>query len=549
MARTVRIRAAAFEELKAAASGPPPTATDLPPRDQGGPAAANRRGIVDEVAAGEPPADGDPPAEPGPPPEAPAPVKAVIDEGAEERRKQLERRLTGVRRTTFWVLALATIAAIVFALARSHGKLQLYPSPAGWGLAAAFVFLLVVMWAMNAFRTDEGGFFAWIIDGHGRLSTSLTQAALWTLLLSSSFIYFFVESAGRGGAFNDALSKSLETLDPVYLLLLGGPFAATVTAGLLVRTKLDADTIQKVDADAPQLKDVVSDDGGNGDLIDAQFFVFNLVAILWFIGSIASHHDELPTIPPALVGLTSLSALTYTASKAAAANAPVIRSITRRPDAPPPGGAAAATSPGALGIGIRPGDQVDIAGLNFVPPGADTEANLAALRVRFGTRTVPPDPIRASKIEGKDDVTITSPTDRALVATVPLAGLDLTTTVPVTVVTAAGAESEPFPLTVDQDVPVITSVEPSVQAVDGNITIHGRYLRRSGQTATSANRPTVFFGGTAVPSERWTDGGNAIVVKVPKAAAVGPVNLKVRAAGGLTDSAPVSLIVREPEDD
>lgn len=200
-------------------------------------------------------------------------------------------------------------------------------------------------------------------------------------MLAGAFVYFLVRAAFDGS--NGALPESLETLDESYLLLLGGPFAASVTAGLLTRTKLEAETIQKVSTDQAALKDLLSKDDGSGDLVDAQFLTFNLVAMIWFVGAIIATPAVLPVIPPALVGLTSLSALTYTASKAATRNAPVIQSVTLHVEPREP-----------AGDGIRPGALVDIRGINFIPPGAGETKAVITTRVQFGNVMSPPNPTR-----------------------------------------------------------------------------------------------------------------------------------------------------------
>ena len=69
---------------------------------------------------------------------------------------------------------------------------------------------------------------------------------------------------------------------------------------------------------ATAVKDIVSNDQGDLDLGDAQYFMFTLVTLAAFF--IAFFHDptKLPVLPNTLVGLTSVSAAAYVAKKATA---------------------------------------------------------------------------------------------------------------------------------------------------------------------------------------------------------------------------------------
>jgi hypothetical protein len=66
-------------------------------------------------------------------------------------------------------------------------------------------------------------------------------------------------------------------------------------------------------------------DNGDTDLVDTQYVLFTAVAVAYFVGTLVmttidylhgSRTDVgLPEIPSALLGLTSLSALTYVGNK------------------------------------------------------------------------------------------------------------------------------------------------------------------------------------------------------------------------------------------
>jgi hypothetical protein len=296
---------------------------------------------------------------------------------------------------------------------------------------------------------------------------------------------------------------------------------------------VNADTLQKVTADSAALKDLLSKDDGSADLIDAQFLLFNLVAIVWFLGALIADPSNLPVIPAGLVGLTSVSALTYTASKAAASNAPVVRSVTRR------------LTPGAAtssGDGIRASDLVDIRGLNFIPPGADT--SLANLRVRFGTIDVVPEVSSSDAADRSQNVSTTYPTDAFIVAQVPAAGLTAGQPVAVKVLSAGGVESNEIMVMLDVDTPTITGIRPSVAAANNSVTISGRYLRMATAEPTQAALPTVFFGDQPTRADAWVDDGTAVTARVPEGAGPGDISVKVRANGSVSfsDSVPLTVL-------
>jgi hypothetical protein len=79
----------------------------------------------------------------------------------------------------------------------------------------------------------------------------------------------------------------------------------------------------------PSATDIVNGDSGTPSLVDSQYSIFSLIAILYFVGQFIANLDKyaagavsadkavlLPQIPSALLGLTSLAALTYVGNKA-----------------------------------------------------------------------------------------------------------------------------------------------------------------------------------------------------------------------------------------
>ena len=147
---------------------------------------------------------------------------------------------------------------------------------------------------------------------------------LWTyaVVLALLFLFFF------GKDFS-----ALE-LQPEYLLLLGSPAAAALLAKTFTSTKVSNRSVEKTEAEAPSVRDVVANDDGNTDLFDFQYFLFNLVLLLWFaveMGGTLSDPSRLtneayflPPLPLTLVGLTSASAAAYVVKKGLESERPVL---------------------------------------------------------------------------------------------------------------------------------------------------------------------------------------------------------------------------------
>jgi hypothetical protein len=108
---------------------------------------------------------------------------------------------------------------------------------------------------------------------------AFTQAALWTLALSYGLLYLLLRSnLCTGGTSCVPTPTAFDELGATYLFLLGGSFAAAAAGKVAVATKVSAGTIC-VDAAATG---VLTDDDGNADLADTQFFMFNMLALVYF---------------------------------------------------------------------------------------------------------------------------------------------------------------------------------------------------------------------------------------------------------------------------
>lgn len=281
-------------------------------------------------------------------------------------------------------LPIVGLAAGVIGVARfwkdgnSHG----YP----WAaliVASAGMFLIIFLFDAIARKASPAGRgqYGWInvvLGADGRVSTSKTQIWMWTLGLGAALLYLsgiVIFRVGHDAGLFDRTGWN------DYLILLGGPFAAAVLAQFTVSTKIDAGTLQKTPtaaaspnaaggaavaaaaaATTPKARDVIANDDGALDLVDSQYFLFNLVAFVYVAGVFVSQIIDksvtdvgvkyaLPSVPAVLLALTGASAATYVANKAAVKNAPLISTVNPQP--------------------AISGQNVDVLGVNLVPTGAD----------------------------------------------------------------------------------------------------------------------------------------------------------------------------------
>lgn len=226
----------------------------------------------------------------------------------------------------------------------------------GKALLVVSVFLVIVVffvwWAGNGnpIAGRQIGPLQLILGADGRLSTSKSVVGLWTVILAMSLVFLsgmtWFAAASPGTSFSGSWDA--------YFLLLGGPFAAAVASKGIVTSKIAGNVdaappipVKKtVNAAAsasaigggtagapakvagkPHPRDIIADDTGDTDLIDTQYVIFTLVAVVYFVGTfinnivLYSHTASatsigLPAIPPALLGLTSAAVLTYVGKKA-----------------------------------------------------------------------------------------------------------------------------------------------------------------------------------------------------------------------------------------
>ncbi|WP_399086990.1 hypothetical protein ACGH2B_09525 [Streptomyces sp. BBFR2] len=231
----------------------------------------------------------------------------------------------------------------------------------------------------------HGGVLAPLTGEDHRLSTSRTVAAGWSVLT-----VFAVLTAVAGnvlpdtgpypaapGAADGALPGRAALAPPLLLALLAVSGTA-VAARAVVAARVRAGRLQKPAAERPRAVDLFADDAGRADLAATQYLLVNAVVAALALTAVLG--------PPGLVrtpegwaaaALVVVSAAGYLAAKCGEGGGPVILSVVR------------AREPGDLPAPIRPGDDIEIRGTGFVPPGARTPDLLARIVVRIGTVHVP----------------------------------------------------------------------------------------------------------------------------------------------------------------
>ncbi|MFJ6573083.1 hypothetical protein ACIQNU_37315 [Streptomyces sp. NPDC091292] len=298
---------------------------------------------------------------------------------------------------------------------------------AGWttartaGLVAAVVsagLLTAAAWLHRA----RGGVLAPLIGEDNRLSTSRAVALTFVLFTVFAVLVLAGELAGASGhGDRDALIDGLGLARGAgAVTVLAVVCAVAVLVRRVVAVRVLGQRLQKVPADRPRAADLLTDDAGRATFTDVQYVVVCAVALVFAAVRLARRPEQVPDLPWTLALLVVVSALTYLAGKYAEGGRPVILSVVRAREA------------GDLDAPIRTGDDIEIRGAGFVPPGAGGADLLARLVVRIGPVHVhvPLVPVPGG---------FTNPSDTVLTVPVPV---DVEPgRVEVQVVTAAGLET------------------------------------------------------------------------------------------------------------
>ncbi|MBT2507140.1 hypothetical protein J7I98_14830 [Streptomyces sp. ISL-98] len=339
---------------------------------------------------------------------------------AERSREAGEAWLQLVWRSTLFVV---WGGVIVLVLAQAFTAIG-----AGWttartaGMLAGLITAALLTVAARVHRA-RGGLLAPVIGEDNRLSTSRAVAAAWVLLVVFAVLVIAIQLAGASDhADRDALIAGLELARGVGMVTV---LALTCGIAVLVRhvvtVRILAQRLQKVRADRPRAADLLTDDAGRGSFADVQYVLVSAVAVVFAAVRLARRPEQLPDLPWGLALLVAVSAATYFAGKYAEGGRPVILSVVRAREA------------GDLDAPIRTGDDIEIRGAGFVPPGAQTPDRLARLVVRIGTVHVhvPLIPVSGG---------FSNPTDTVLTVPVPVEVEP--GRVDVQVITAAGTETD-----------------------------------------------------------------------------------------------------------
>ena len=414
-----------------------------------------------------PPADPVPPA--GSPPPAPAPAPAP-------------------QPTPIWFYASWAITAgfavwvLIAAINRQWAQV----------LAAAIVSIGL------AFLTVMGdkpyGALSPVIGHDGRTSTSKVQSAMWTLLLVWGMSFLLGQHVFEHQDINVVLPT--DSWDQ-YLVVLGGPFAAAVLAKGIVTNQTAKGTVTKSTipaTDQATIAQVVQNDNNQTDLVDSQYFLFNLMAVAYFIVQIVTK-PVLPVLPAPLLAVTSSAAALYVGNKAVSTNKPIITSV--RPLSP------------------RAGDVVTIVGTNLLGGGSADGVSVELTNV--GPLTIGPP----------------APTDAKIVATLPLvapAG-----TAEITVANVDGASSDPWSSTsIASGAPTIIGLGSATVTPGGTLTVYGTGMTSSLTPAVGTAQATVLFDEKDPVSGDVTSepsGAQRVTVTVPAGIAVPQTSITVVADG------------------
>jgi hypothetical protein len=192
--------------------------------------------------------------------------------------------------------------------------------------------------AQETLNYRRRGLKAAVIGQDGRASTSKTQVAVWTGAVVWALIdlLLLVRANPGGDLFTAAVTSNWR---PEYLVLLGLPVAAAVTAKAVVsgsnngQGPLTSSPPAAVPDQAVRIyqrkplpagvkgfvvavAELITADDGTVAWADLQYVVFTLITLVYFLVQVlAQPQNGLPPVPAALLTLMGVSASGYTVSK------------------------------------------------------------------------------------------------------------------------------------------------------------------------------------------------------------------------------------------
>ncbi|HEX8084996.1 MAG TPA: hypothetical protein VF529_11960 [Solirubrobacteraceae bacterium] len=164
-----------------------------------------------------------------------------------------------------------------------------------------------------------------LVGKDNRTSTSKTIAFAWTLVIAFGLMtLLFAKWLGDPTGWDEQLKDGVQS---DYLVLLGGPLAAAVLAKM--RATSDANGRTPAAPNSANVQQLVTDDEGDTNLSDFQYLLFNLIAIVYFLGQFLSSQMDsgFPDLPDLLSGLIVTSATGYSATKFVATAKPTLTSV------------------------------------------------------------------------------------------------------------------------------------------------------------------------------------------------------------------------------
>lgn len=380
------------------------------------------------------------------------------------------QRTTTLSQAISWILVLGFAVGTVFSAVNLISGLDVHDwardaKAAGLtsalGITAVFLLVLTVLGGRD-------GVFASIIGKDSRYSTSKATVGLWVLFVSVTLPYLLMKALALYGTNSEKVTSLFEGSWEQYAVLIGGPAAAAVLAKGITTWKVDGGQLQKPPAEDLNVKQLGTNDEGSSSMSDAQYLLFNLIALLY--ASAAFIADGVwVEIPAPLLGLTSVSASLYVGAKAATRNAPLITAV-------------------APAAGVA-GTVVTVSGENFKPeeaPGSPT--------VLLGTSTA--------------EIGTTDSQDSSVTFEVPADAAAGPTTI--TLVSSARVATRPTSFTVLPLTPTITGWTGNVAlTADQDNTLNGTNLAPPPGGALVAK-----VNGFVVPSQVNAD-GTAVVLSIP----------------------------------
>jgi hypothetical protein len=394
-----------------------------------------------------------PPVEPKPPP---AVAAATTDPAAADgttpssTEDQLPEASAGLKLFSWTVACMFAGAEVLIGIGALAAKLQQdnkFLLTTGRWCALLFgvgtiAFGLLILQLLNSGKgVGKGyGILRPLIGKDRRFSTSLTQLGLWTIALCTGFAYLLGRVMFDGSKFDVVVPS--DRWDE-YLLLLGGPFAAAVLAKGIVTYKLQEGTLQKSEPSSTTPTQVVKGDDGTADLVDAQYLLFNVVALGYYVVQL-SKTSILPEIPSPLLALTGATAAAFVANKAAQRNTPTVTSV--------------------LPLTAEAGDKVTIYGTNFDPGDKQDLSRRVTIGLSGFSGTIP---------------AVGRPSDTSASFLVPWAAQAGHQTVRLT--TTAGVETEPHDLEIRSKLAEVTGIDaPGSLRPGSDATLSGRNLGKPG---------------------------------------------------------------------